>query len=249
MKILQMLLVPPGFFLLLMAMGFLIRRECRTMGSVLVGSGFILLYLVSIGPVSFLLMEPLERNYKPLSVAKGTPKADALLVLGGGVRDLSWLGIPPQAAESSLERVAEGVRIYRFTRLPLVLVGGSGDPVNGGPDEAAAMVRAASGLGVPDQDIVVIDKVNNTRESAFAVKRGLKAKRIILVTSAFHMARASGMFTKLGFDVVPAPCGFRAEQRRKSIMSFLPSADRMHTSSYALSEYIGLAWYTMSGAL
>lgn len=249
-KIIQMLLLPPGVFLLLMVMGFLIRKECRTMGRLLIGSGFLSLYLVSISPVSFALMEPLERQYKPLIVGKAPLHAEAVVVLAGGVRDLAWLNLAPQAAESSLERTVEGIRIHRATRLPLVLVGGSGDPDKRAVSEADAMARTASGLGVPDASIVVVGGVKNTLESAKALKRReVKGKRIILVTSASHMPRAAGMFRKLGFEVLPAPCGYRAEQRKRSTFSYLPNADCLLTSSRAFAEYISLAWYRMNGEL
>ncbi len=248
-KIVQVLLLPPGVFLLLMAMGFMIRKECRMFGRLLIASGFVLLYLVSIRPVSNTLMEPLERTHPPLNITREQVKADAIVVLAGGVRDLSWLKLGPQPSESSLERTAEGVRIFRITRLPLMLVGGSGDPYWEKVSEAEAMARIASGLGVPDKSIIVIDSVRNTLESARAVKRELKGKRIILVTSASHLARASGMFKKLGFEVIPAPCGFRAERKKRSFFTFLPGADSLLTSSYAFAEYMSLAWYTMNGDL
>jgi uncharacterized SAM-binding protein YcdF (DUF218 family) len=248
-KSIQMLLLPPGVFLLLMAMGFLIRKESRTMGRLLIGAGFVLLYLVSIGPVCFWLMEPLERQHKPLNVVRERTKADAIVVLAGGARDLGWLKLEPQPSESTLERIAEGVRLYRLTGLPVMLVGSSGDPKNGMVSETDAMLHAAQQLGIPETTVTVIGAVRNTLESAVAVKRKLKGSRVILVTSAFHMTRASGMFRKTGFEVIPAPCGYRAEHRRLSVMAFLPNAGSMQTSSGAFSEYISIAWYTMHGDL
>jgi uncharacterized SAM-binding protein YcdF (DUF218 family) len=73
--------------------------------------------------------------------------------------------------------------------------------------EAEAMARAATELGVPRRDIIVEGTARNTQESARAVKRVLKSKRIFLVTSAYHMKRAEGLFKKQGFDVFPRPPG------------------------------------------
>jgi uncharacterized SAM-binding protein YcdF (DUF218 family) len=248
-RTLQSLLLPPAGLLLLMALGFAIKGICRTFGRLLVASGFILLYLVSIGPVSDALIRPLERAYHPLGAAPKDRKADAVVVLGGGVRDLTWVGLDPEPSEMSLERVVAAIRLARSAHLPLVLVGGSGDPSKPDISEAEAMARAASGLGVPRRDLIVIGKAQNTLESAAAAWERLKGERIILVTSAFHMRRAVGMFRKKGFQVIPAPCGYRSEQRTLTIRSFIPRVDCLHSSHAALAEYLSLAWYGTSGDL
>lgn len=248
-RTLQSLLLPPAGLLLLMALGFVIMIICRTFGRLLVASGFILLYLVSIDPVGDALIRPLERAYNPLSAAPKDRKADVIVVLGGGVRDLAWAGLDPEPSEMSLERVVAAVRLYRSAHLPLVVVGG-GDPSKPDISEADSMARAASGLGVPRRDLIVIENARNTLESAAAAWERLKGERIILVTSAFHMRRAVGMFRKKGFQVIPAPCGYRSEKRALTIRSFIPRADCLHSSHAALAEYLSLAWYYgTSGAL
>lgn len=248
-RTLQSLLLPPGGLLVLMALGFAIRGICRTFGRLLVASGFVLFCLVSVDPVSDALIRPLEGAYPPLAAAPKDKKTDAVVVLGGGVRDLAWAGVEAQPSEMSLERVVTGIRLARISHLPLVMVGGSGDPSKPDIREAEAMARAASGLGVSRRDLIVIGKAQNTLESAAAARERLTGRRIILVTSAFHMRRSVGMFRKKGFDVIPAPCGYLSEQRPLTIRSFIPHAGSLYASHVALSEYLSLAWYTMSGDL
>ena len=248
-RTLQSLLLPPGGLMLLMAAGFAVKGICRMFGRLLIATGFILLYLVSIGPVSDALIMPLERAYPPLGAALKGKNADAIVVLGGGVRDLAWIGLDPEPSETSLERVVAAIGLARSAHLPLVLVGGSGDPSKPGISEADAMARAASGLGVSRRDLMVIGKAQNTLESAAAVRERFKGKRIILVTSGFHMRRSVGMFHKKGLQVVPAPCGFRGEQNALTFRSFIPRADCLYTSRTALAEYLSLAWYRLSGDL
>ncbi len=235
--------------MLLVAAGFAVKIICRGFGRLLIASGFALLYLVSISPVSDALIRPLERAYPPLDVTRKAKNADAIIVLGGGVRDLTWLGLAAEPSEMSLERVVAAVRLSHTEHLPLVLVGGNGDASKTGVSEAESMARAAAGLGVPRRDLIVIGKAQNTLESATAVRDRLKGKRIILVTSAFHMRRAVGLFNKKGFQVIPAPCGYRGEQRTLTSRSFIPRADCLSTSHAALGEYLSLAWYTASGDL
>jgi uncharacterized SAM-binding protein YcdF (DUF218 family) len=248
-RTLQSLLLPPTGLLLLMAAGFAVKGICRMFGRLLIATGFILLYVVSVEPVSDALIRPLERAYPPLGAAPKGRSADAVVVLGGGVRDLAWIGLDPEPSEMSLERVVAAIRLVRSSHLPLVLVGGSGDPSKPGIGDADAMARAALGLGVPRRDLMVIGTAQNTVESAAAVGERLKGKRIILVTSGFHMRRSVGMFRKKGFQVIPAPCGYRGEKNALTFRSFIPRADCLYTSHVALAEYLSLAWYTVRGDL
>ncbi len=246
-RLLQSLLLPPGIFLILMAVGFLVRKDCRLLGRLLVVSGFLLLYGTSISPVSDALLGPLEAASPPL---KEIPlHADAIVVLGGGVRDLARLGLAPEPSETSVERMAKGVSLNRQTHIPLLLVGSNGNPGKDDVNEAEAMARVAAGLGVPKGEIITVGKARNTLESAEAVRGALKGNRIILVTSALHMRRAAGMFKKKGFAVIPAPCGYRRGGGGRTFFSFIPRADNLHYSSSALAEYLSLAWYRIMGDL
>ena len=246
-KIVQDLILPPSGFLLLMLAGFLIVKKKRKAGGLLIASGAVLLYLMSISPVSDALVRPLEKSHAPLM--RIPADARAIVVLSGGVRDLSWVGLEPEPSETSLERTIKGVLLYRARRLPFVVVGGNGDPAKPDLREADAMARVASDLGVPREDIIIENTARNTVESAEAVKSILPGKRIILVTSAFHMKRAAAMFVKQGFDVVPAPAGYRSERQRFSLNALIPNAGNLYYSSRALAEYMSLAWYSMRGDL
>jgi uncharacterized SAM-binding protein YcdF (DUF218 family) len=246
-KVLLYLVLPPSCILLLMAAGFVIVRQKRMVGWGFIALGFLLLYGLSTGPAINSLILPLETRYPPLRDA--TVQADAIIVLTGGVRDLSWLGLEPEPSDLSLERLVKGVMLYRVLQRPLIIAGGSGSLIHSELPEADAMARAAVGLGVSERDIVIENKSRNTLESARAVRGLLKGNRIILVTSAFHMKRSVALFKKQGFDVIPAPTGYRALHRPLSWYSFIPSAAGLYTSSVALSEYISFAWYSVIGDL
>lgn len=247
-KITQFLILPPSGLLILMAIGFLIVGKKRILGVLCIASGFILLYGMCINPVSDALIKPLESAYPPL---RDTEKinARAIVVLGGGVRDVSWLGLGAQPGFYSLERMVKGVELYWKTHIPLMFVGGSGDPARPDLKEATAMAHTAMSLGVPGRDIRIENNAKNTLESAKALKRVLNGDRIILVTSAYHMKRAVAFFKKQGFDVIPAPTGYFEEQRPLTGYSFIPGIDNLYASSAALSEYLSFRWYALRGEL
>jgi uncharacterized SAM-binding protein YcdF (DUF218 family) len=246
-KILISLILPPASLLILMTAGVFIMKFNRILSRLLIVSGLLLLYLLSINPVSDFLLKPLERSTPPVNERR--EKADAIVVLGGGVRDLSWLELKPQPSAMSLERLVAGVRLYKELHIPLVIIGGNGNPFQQEIKEADAMGRVAVALGVPVKDIIVENAPRNTLESARASKNLIKGNRIILVTSAYHMKRASAMFKKQGFDVAQAPAGYRSEQRGLSLNSCIPRAGSLCDSSDALAEYLGLFWYAVTGAM
>ena len=241
------LILPPASLIIIMAAGFLMIGFRRGLGRLLIAVGFLLLYLLSISPISSALLKPLDSSFPPWK--EGSVKSDAIVVLGGGVRDLTWLELPAEPSCSAKERVVGGVMIYRKHHLPLVFMGGTGDPSGTRSPDADAMARMALELGVPAKDIKVENKSRNTLESARALKNVIKGNSIILVSSAFHLKRASAMFTRQGFRVMPAPAGYRYELEKLTFTSFIPDAGTLEDSSAAISEYASLFWYSMNGTI
>ncbi|MEE9591430.1 MAG: YdcF family protein [Thermodesulfobacteriota bacterium] len=248
-KVILFLILPPSGLLILMGAGFLMIKARRRMAGLFIFSGFSLLYLLSIGPISDTLLKPLERSASYFKVDQSN--AEAIVVLSGGVKELSWLDLKPQPSSESMGRIVCGVRLYRKLRdVPLFILGGSGDPAKPDISEAKAMAAVAISLGVPSRDITIESKSRNTLENARNLAEIIgKKNSFILVTSAFHMKRASAIFKKLGFDVIPAPCDYRSEQKRLSIYAFIPHATNLRDSSTALHEYIGILWYRMWGRI
>lgn len=246
-KLLLYLLLPPASLILLMLAGFILRRWHRNAGRTLVAAGMVLLYGLSLDPVADRLLRPLEASYRPLPV--GPVKADAIVVLGGGSRDLSWVPKGPELSGGSLERLVGAVQLARRHHLPLVVCGGSGEPKPSTIREADIMADVAIGLGFPSKDIAIENRSRNTWENAEAVQKLLPGKTVVLVTSAFHMRRSIRMFEKLGFTVLPAPSGYQSQTRHGSYTDHLPQASALATSSTAIAEYISISWYWMTGKI
>lgn len=247
MKVLMQLLLPPSGILILIVAGFLLLRSHRIAGRLFIACGFLLLYLLSIGPVADALIRPLEASYPPL---KEEPvRAKTIVVLGGGVNDLSWIGLASEPAEASRARLIAGIKLHRSLHLPLIFSGGSGDPRNPAASDAEAMGREAMALGFSDRDLTLETKSRNTLENAKAVRNILNGGRIILVTSASHMRRAAAMFRAQGFEVLPAPTAYISEQLPFTFYSLIPQAGTLSVSCAALYEYLSLAWYGIRGDL
>ena len=95
--------------------------------------------------------------------------------------------------------------------------------------------------------------VFNTSQEAKAIKKLLykkipeKRKKIILVTSAFHMQRAKRIFEREGILVQPFPVDFKSYKNPNISISnplnWIPSASNLNKSSLAIREFIGRIVY------
>ena len=246
-KALLTLLLPPASLLVLIVSGLVLSRWRRTAGRVLLAVGIMLLYVLSLEPVSERLIRPLEAAFKPFAGTDLRP--DAVVVLGGGVHNLSWVPAPHAPTEHSLERLVAGIYRARSLRIPLILAGGSSRITPGGVPEADAMANAAVMLGYPRKDLILDNRSRNTWENAEAVKQMLQGSTIVLVTSAYHMTRSAAMFRKQGFTVIADPTGYHEQTQQFAPAHLLPRASALELSSTALSEYVSLAWYRTTGKL
>ena len=89
--------------------------------------------------------------------------------------------------------------------------------------------------------------MENTADEAVAVKELISpSKRIILVTSAFHMYRAKRLFEKQGFIVIPFKVDYKtARESAITVMDFLPSAGNLGMTETGIREIIGRLYYSI----
>ena len=67
--------------------------------------------------------------------------------------------------------------------------------------------------------------------------------KIILVTSAFHMPRATSLFEAEQLIVIPYPVDFKSINGERTIMSFIPSTGGLNGTFNALREFLGRLYY------
>ncbi len=101
--------------------------------------------------------------------------------------------------------------------------------------------------GIPSEKISVRKHLDKTAGKAVAVKELISpSKRIILVTSAFHMYRAQRLFEKQGFIVIPYKVDFKASgSNQVMFMDFLPSAINLELTEIGIREIIGRLYYLL----
>ena len=185
------------------------------------------------------LMRGLEQSVPHPSAVHG----DVLVMLGGGATpdtpDVDGVGMLSSSGES---RLFTTLRLYRETKLPIILSGGQVYPDDG--VEADIARRQLISLGVPAADIYVDDK-----EQEYGGKREVHMKILaehhfqhpVLITSAFHMRRAVLDFAKEGVRVEPYPCDYQTSAKPKwYVNQFVPNGQAVYLTWTVLHEYLGI---------
>lgn len=241
-KLLPLFVLPPGICLLLAAAGLLFKRRS------LVWLSLALLWGLSLPVVGDALMRRVEAPLHRIPVER-VRQADAIVVLSGMLYQLD--GAPLGEFGEAADRFEGGVDLFNAGKAPVLVFTGGQMPWQ--PDaapEGELLAARARLRGVPAGSIRLTSTVVNTAGEALATSTLLgvspgKPKRIILVTSAFHMSRSLMLFSAAGFEVEPYPVDFRAtdQKRETTLLDFLPDANGMYSSSMALREMIGRTVY------
>lgn len=170
------------------------------------------------------------------------PKADAIVVLGGGRRiDTPEFGSDTVNA-FTLERLRYAALIYRITGKPVLVTGGS--PGGGCVPEGVLMSQSLNqDFMIPVQwaENQALTTWDNAKYSARMLKQA-GIKRIYLVSHAWHLRRAVPLFEKEGLEVIPAGTGF-SSSASNDIFNWLPSYRAYMESYLALHEWLGVLWY------
>jgi vancomycin permeability regulator SanA len=129
-------------------------------------------------------------------------RADAIVVLGAGVRDD---GSPSHVLVDRLEIARE---LYRTGAAPRVLV--TGDHVSASYDEPRTMQRWLVDHGVPREAIFLDHAGVDTYSSMWRARHVFQVRRAIVVTQRFHLPRALFLGARLGMDVTVVEADRRA---------------------------------------
>ncbi len=241
------LLHPLPFCFLLMAAGLALLWFSRRQnaGKVLATAGFAILLLLSYGWLSGPLLRSLEHTY-PAPDEAALASAKWVVVLGGGSSSDPSLPVTSRPGGTTLARLVEGIRLQRQIPGSRLLL--SGAAVFSSGSDAQAMAAVALALGVPFASIVLDDASPDTETQAVNVARIVKDEPCVVVTSAYHLPRAIGLFSKAGLRPVPAPAQFLTSQNIGfSPLDLYPTTGGLVRAHIVENEYLGTAWSTLRG--
>jgi uncharacterized SAM-binding protein YcdF (DUF218 family) len=258
-SLLPRLVYPTGLAVVLLGLALLMRHDRRRV-TILVVTAMAIIWLGGNNLVSMNLVRALEWRHAPL--ARDT-QADAIVVLGGGIRAQS----PPRSFHEVGEagdRVIYAARLYREGVAPTIIVSGALAPSQSrtGTSEAESMADMLVFLGVPRSSILLEQASRNTYENATESSKVLAEQglsQVLLVTSAMHMPRAYAVFRGQGLDVTPAPTDYMLtvvdwEYYTRldpgiQLLNLLPKAEYMELTEKVMKEMIGIVVYRLRGWL
>lgn len=242
---LETLILPPGGPILLGLLGLVLLTSRPRLGLALLAVGVLSAYLLSI-PITAVLLNRLSQPYPPLPEARwADSKADAIVVLAGGLRThaLAFGGVT--LAPRTISRVRHAARLARRTGLPVIASGGYRHL--DGPSEAELMGKLLHDEFRVRGEVLIEETSQTTRENAWNTATLLQTRgwrQVLLVTQAAHMARAVAAFRRAGVVVIPAPTLFFDDQPNPGdVYSWLPQIADMEQIRYVLHEWLGRLWY------
>ena len=182
---------------------------------------------------------PLEREFLvdgKVPAVEAFPEADVIVLLGGSMGVETNLS-PHAEMWTSADRVWQAARLYRAGKANKIIATG-----NGAVDTTLPLLLD---FGVAKDDVSFMDAVN-TEEEAKGIAKD-ECKKILLVTSAWHMKRARLMFEKYApeIEVICAPADFENSITARKGISLIPDFNVFALNSVAFHEWVGIVGYTI----
>lgn len=235
--------------ILVVAGAVLLGTRYQRAGRRLVIAAGLLLVVGGIGPLSTWMILPLEDRF-PRADLSGR-SVDGIVILGGAEDARVAKGRGTHALNESAERMTEAAMLaLRYPAAKVLFTGGSveilRDPTVGA-DAAETMLRD---LGIGSDRLLLERKARNTAENAALAKQLADPKpgqRWLLITSAWHMPRAMGLFRKAGFDVEAWPTDYRTAGPGDAWMLFSSPVEGLRRLDFVVKEWLGLLVNRVTG--
>lgn len=238
--------------LLIATVAYGLRR--RWWSAVVTGLPVVILYIFGSTGLPGLLLRELEAPYVNVDLAK-LPEADAIVLLGGGAQparfEVADLHLTPAG-----DRIIMGMELARMGKAPVLVLGGNvAEFPEGDRQESETVRKFLVERKLVAGEVIALPACGDTHDEAMhtgRLARERQWKRVLLVTSANHMPRATAVFRAQGLEVIPAPCNFLTELSQPASGSGPPSIPRaglLGKTGVWLHEKIGWAVYRHRGWL
>jgi uncharacterized SAM-binding protein YcdF (DUF218 family) len=239
-KILPIFVLPIMLVIILILIGLIMNK--KKLIYIAIG----VLYIISTPIFSnnfFKLVEGSEYR-KPISAIDS---ADAIVVLSG-MLEINEVGDSTYIEWGDPDRFFGGIALFKAGKAQkLVFTGGKMPWEKAKKTEGEVLKEYAISNGIPIENILVTKDVENTADEAVAVKELISpSKRIILVTSAYHMYRAKMLFEKQGFEVISYKVDYKTGGNSLvTFMDLLPSAGGLELTEIGVRELLGRLFYRL----
>ena len=254
-KVLWFLLQPSTLIALLIGYGsILIWTGWARWGRRFVTIGAILLLLAGLSPLGNALIVPLEDRF-PRADIFADPPPTGFIVLGGAEDRLVGQARKAPTLNEAGERMLEAaVLAHRFPDAKIAFSGGDAGILYATDTEAEGAETLLTALGIPREQLILEAQARDTYENAVFLKNALTkrgdlgpGKRWFLITSAYHMPRAMGVFRAAGLEPEPWPVDYRTRGRADLMRPFDKVSEGLRRTDIAMREWVGLLAYWASG--
>ncbi|MGL3608725.1 YdcF family protein [Rhizobium sp. G187] len=228
---------------------FAIRR--RKAGFVVLSLSLSILFLTLYTTLGTVLLQQLEARFPrpdadPHSVA-------CMIVLGGAFETEVTTSRGGIELNQAADRFVEALRLAVANPQARILVSGGDGSLSGQYEgDAAASVRYFQAFGIERSRLIEEQTSRNTDENVGNSRVLLQQAGLsncLLITSAFHMPRAMGLFRKQMLDVTPWPTDFRTSGKVRFTLDFTQPTLNAQQTATAVREWIGLASYRLMGRI
>ena len=244
-------IVDPGnlFIIVLTAGALLLWTSKARLGRGLVSLALLGALSVTVFPVGKTMMGMLENRFKRLEPMP--ENISGIIVLGGVFNQFIAKKRGSAAPNFAPGRFAEFVRLAKlYPDARLVFTGGSGSLSRPDVKEADFAGPLLKSWGLDIARVIFENRSRNTFENANYSKALMQPKpgeKWILITSAFHMPRAIGVFRRAGWNVLPAPVEYLTAGDESLWPPQFKFRRGINTFSHAIHEWLGLSFYWLTG--
>ncbi len=208
----------------------------------------VLILIIAVFPVGDVLLSPLEKRF-PFP-GHLPDNVDGIILLGGAERvHQSFLWQQVELNKSS-ERFFEFLRLVkRYPHARHVFTSGSGDIAFQTYKGAQVAQMLFKEQGLDTSKIIFESESRNTYENAVFTRRLIEPKpgeNWVLITSAAHMPRSMGIFSKINWTVIPYPVDHETRPGNLFQIQWNFSGNLVKLNE-ALMEWTGLIAYYDTG--
>ncbi|MBS0571167.1 MAG: YdcF family protein [Proteobacteria bacterium] len=239
--------LPTNALIALALLGLALRAlRWRRSATAALGLALVLFFGIGCGPITVWLLQGLQAPFAQRAAIDWAPRNVIVLLGAGTVRTAQ--GVEPALFANG--RINEALALYRQCKAAdreCKLEVSGGDAMNTGEPEATVYATLLQDLGVPASDLLLESRSMNTWQNArfsVPVLSDYGAQKVVLVSSATHLRRASLYFSHFGIHATPV----RGDWLRAQ-MAWWPQAWNFALADVAMHEYAGVWRYRLYNAM
>jgi len=250
-KIIWLIISPDNLFVILFIFSvFLLLIGKKHFALWMQGLLALSLLVISLFPVGSWLLYPLEKQF---ATNPALPEhIDGIIVLGGSVLPLTsqeWGQLETNFAHERLSSFIELAKKYPGAQL--LFTGGNASLQQAYPTEAEMVRDYLLSSGLEKERLQLESQARNTAENVILAKKMLTpetGQNWLLITTAFHLPRAVGLFCQQNWPVIPYPVDHQTtpSQMFKPGFNLIGHAGDLVVASH---EWVGLLAYYLTGKI